>query len=79
MVKTEFAKFGDILAATRKKLEQASNSIGDAEVRTRAISRQLRDVEALPVTEAERLLIREGGALYDEGDIEDQAQSGESD
>ena len=79
MVKTEFAKFGDILAATKKKLEQASNSIGDAEVRTRAISRQLRDVEALPVTEAERLLIREGGALYDEGDIEDQAQSGESD
>ncbi len=78
MVKTEFAKFGDILAATKKKLEQASNSIGEAEVRTRAISRQLRDVEALPVSDAERLLIREGGALYDEGEIEDQAQSGES-
>jgi DNA recombination protein RmuC len=78
IVKTEFSKFGDILAATKKKLEQASNSIGDAEVRTRAISRQLRDVEALPASEAERLLIREGGALYDEGEIEDQAQSGES-
>ena len=48
MVKTEFEKFGEVLAATKKKLDEASNSIGKAEVRTRAIERQLRDVEALP-------------------------------
>ena len=65
MVKTEFAKFGELLAATRKKLEQASNSIGEAEVRSRAIERQLRDVEALPAAEAERLLSSEPRLVYD--------------
>ena len=53
IVKTEFARFGDVLAATRKKLEQASSSIGDAEVRTRAITRQLRDVEHLPTLDGQ--------------------------
>src|SRR5438552_11314684 len=55
-VKPEFAKFGEVLAATKKKLELASDSIGAAEVRTRAIARQLRDVEALPQAESDRLL-----------------------
>ncbi|MDE2505324.1 MAG: DNA recombination protein RmuC, partial [Burkholderiales bacterium] len=47
-VKTEFGKFGDVLAKTRKKLEEASNTIDQAETRTRAMARQLRTVEALP-------------------------------
>jgi DNA recombination protein RmuC len=47
-VKTEFGKFGDVLAKTKKKLEEASNTIDAAEVRTRAMQRQLRAVEALP-------------------------------
>jgi DNA recombination protein RmuC len=47
-VKTEFGKFGDVLAKTRKKLEEASNTIDLAETRTRAMARQLRSVEALP-------------------------------
>jgi len=64
-VKTEFGRFGEILAATRRKLEQASSSIGDAEARTRAIARQLRDVEALPAIEAERLLATEPRLVYD--------------
>ena len=45
-IKTEFGKFGEALAHTRKKL-QASNSIDKAEVRTRAVTRKLKDVEAL--------------------------------
>ena len=65
LVKTEFARFGEILSATRKKLEQASNSIGEAEARSRAIARQLREVEALPATEAERLLTSEPRLVYD--------------
>ncbi len=65
MVKTEFAKFGEVLAATKKKLDEASNSIGKAEVRTRAIERQLRDVEALPETDADRLLVVEPRLVYD--------------
>ena len=55
-VKTEFGKFGDVLAKTKKKLEEASNTIGSAEVRTRAIARKLRDVEALPAAGAAGLL-----------------------
>jgi DNA recombination protein RmuC len=47
-VKTEFAKFGDVLARTKKKLVEASNTIDDAEVRTRAMARKLKGVEALP-------------------------------
>jgi DNA recombination protein RmuC len=37
-----------VLAKTKKKLEEASNTIDAAEVRTRAMQRQLRAVEALP-------------------------------
>jgi len=48
MVKTEFGKFGDVLAKTKKKLQEASNTINQAEVRTRAIERKLRDVQELP-------------------------------
>lgn len=47
-VKTEFGKFGDVLAKTRKKLDEASRTIEQAEVRTRAIDRSLRKAEALP-------------------------------
>lgn len=55
-VKTEFGKFGDIVDATRKKLEAASKQFDQVDVRTRAIQRQLRQVEALPAVEAEQLL-----------------------
>ncbi len=65
MVKTEFAKFGDVLAATKKKLEQASSSIGDAERRTRAITRHLLEVEALPPADIDRLSAGEPRLVYD--------------
>lgn len=52
-VKTEFGKFGDVLAATKKKLDAASTEIGKAEVRSRAIERKLKNVDALPVTESD--------------------------
>ncbi|WP_309624284.1 DNA recombination protein RmuC [Methylibium sp.] len=55
-VKTEFGRFGEVLAKTRKKLEEASNTIDAAAVRTRAIDRQLRVVQALPEAEARALL-----------------------
>ena len=55
-VKTEFGKFGEALAHTRKKLDEASNSISRAETRTRQLSRKLKDVEALPVAESEQLI-----------------------
>ena len=55
-VKTEFGKFGDVLEKTQQKLEQASKSIEQAGVRTRAIERKLRGVEAMPVPDAPELL-----------------------
>ena len=55
-VKTEFGKFGEALAHTKKKLDEASNSISKAETRTRQLSRKLRDVEALPASESEQLI-----------------------
>ncbi|MBS4017116.1 DNA recombination protein RmuC [uncultured Azonexus sp.] len=59
-VKGEFGKFGEALAHTRKKLEEASNSIVRAETRTRQLSRKLKDVEALPADDAEKLIGGEG-------------------
>jgi len=55
-VKTEFGKFGEALAHTKKKLDEASNSISKAETRTRQLTRKLKDVEALPVAESEQLI-----------------------
>jgi DNA recombination protein RmuC len=55
-VKTEFAKFGDVLAATKTTLERAAKNIESAEVRSRQMARKLKAVEALPA-EAAQLLI----------------------
>jgi len=51
MVKTEFGKFGDVLAKTKKKLQEAGHTIDKAEIRTRAIARKLRKVQEIPLTE----------------------------
>ena len=52
----EFAKFGEVLAKTKKKLEEASATIDSAEVRTRAMARKLKSVEQLPESQARELL-----------------------
>jgi DNA recombination protein RmuC len=52
-VKSEFGKFGTVIAATQKKLEAATNQFGEVGKRTRAIERKLRDVEVLPLPEGE--------------------------
>jgi DNA recombination protein RmuC len=50
-VKTEFEKFGSVIAETEKKLQEAANKFSAVGVRTRAIQRQLKDVQALPVAD----------------------------
>jgi len=47
-VKTEFGKFGEALSAVKEKIDQASRKIEDVDVRSRVITRKLRDVEELP-------------------------------
>jgi DNA recombination protein RmuC len=66
-VKTEFGKFGDVLDKVQDKLKQASNTINDAGVRSRAIERQLRNVEALPMETTQPLLKLPQAAEPDDG------------
>lgn len=47
-VKTEFVKFGDVLSATKKKLESATQEIEKAETRSRVIEKKLTKVELIP-------------------------------
>ena len=56
IVKSEFGKLGDHIAKAKDKLDQASRTLDETGVRSRAINRQLRDVETLPDGEAQRLL-----------------------
>lgn len=51
-VKTEFEKFGGVIAETEKKLQEAANKFQTVGVRTRAIQRKLQDVQALPLADA---------------------------
>ena len=55
-VKTEFGKFGELLAKTKKQLDTVSNTLGDAESKTRTIERKLRNVEQLGDSQAQALL-----------------------
>ncbi|HJV87008.1 MAG TPA: DNA recombination protein RmuC [Noviherbaspirillum sp.] len=65
-VKTEFGKFGDVLAATKTTLERAAKNIEQAETRTRQMSRKLKSVEALPVETAQLLLGTDGSEASEE-------------
>ncbi len=55
-VKTEFGKFGDVLAKTKSQLETVTRSIEAAERRTRVMNTKLREVEALPGEQTEDVL-----------------------
>jgi DNA recombination protein RmuC len=47
-VKSEFGKFGEALSAVKDKLDQAARHVDNVAVRSRAITKKLRDVEELP-------------------------------
>lgn len=51
-VKSEFGKFGDLLDKTKKKLDEASNTIEDAARKSRTIERKLKEVQESPPTAA---------------------------
>jgi DNA recombination protein RmuC len=65
-VKTEFGKFGDVLAATKTTLERAAKNIEQAETRTRQMTRKLKSVEALPSEAAQLLLGTEASEVHEE-------------
>jgi DNA recombination protein RmuC len=51
-VKTEWTKYGDVLDKVQKKIHEASDTIEQAQTRTRVIGRKLKDVQELPAAEA---------------------------
>ena len=55
-VKTEFAKFGNVLGRIRGQAQTVLNTVGEAETRTRQMSRALKGVESLPDAQAQALL-----------------------
>ncbi|BEP96853.1 DNA recombination protein RmuC [Acidovorax sp. sif1233] len=61
MVKTEFAKFGDVVEATKKSIDAAAKRFDEVGVRTRAIQRKLRDVQDLPAPPGATLPLPVGG------------------
>ncbi len=55
-VKTEFARFSDLLDTAQKRIHSVSTSIEQASRKSRTIARKLRDVEALDAGQAARML-----------------------
>ncbi len=55
-VKTEFGKFGDVLAKVKSQTETVLNTLSSAETRSRAMGRALRQVEALSDEQSQVLL-----------------------
>ena len=75
-VKTEFGKFGELLAKAKQKLDAVGTTLDDASKKSTTIARKLRDVETLPQAEADRLLIgREGVILDADSELDREAVS----
>ncbi|MDP4174398.1 MAG: DNA recombination protein RmuC [Bacteroidota bacterium] len=74
-VKTEFGNFGDVLRKTQKKLQEASNVIEKAGVRSRAIEKKLRDVQKLPKENSLKLLEIEDEPEDDQNELEETPPS----
>lgn len=55
-VKTEFGKFGDVLARVKSQTQTVLNTLDSAETRSRAMGRALKKVEALPETQVQALI-----------------------
>ena len=55
-VKTEFEKFGGVLAKVKSQTQTVLNTLDNAETRSRAMSRVLKKVDALPDTQAQALI-----------------------
>ena len=55
-VKTEFGKFGDVLARVKSQTETVLKTLDSAETRSRAMGRALKKVEALPDTQVPALI-----------------------
>ncbi|MDP3653719.1 MAG: DNA recombination protein RmuC [Rhodoferax sp.] len=55
-VKTEFGKFGDVLAKVKSQTETVLKTLDSAETRSRAMGRALKKIEALPDAQVQALI-----------------------
>jgi len=55
-IKAQFGKFGSLLEKTKKKLQETTNVIDDAEKKSRTIERKLKNVESLSEEKSMKLL-----------------------
>jgi len=69
-VKTEFGKFGEVLEKVKRQLDTASHTIDRTQVRTRAMQRKLREVEALPAASASDALQLPSGVPAGEAEVQ---------
>jgi DNA recombination protein RmuC len=72
-VKTEFENYAKLMDAVKKKLDEASNTIDRASVRTRVINRKLRDVEKLSDERANTLLPLLSADTVDKNELIEEA------
>jgi DNA recombination protein RmuC len=70
--KAEFGKYGGIIDKLKKQLDAAANTVDDVGVRTRAIERKLRDVQAIEAPAAPRLTAIAGGRGDNAEDADDE-------
>jgi DNA recombination protein RmuC len=70
-VKTQFAKFGEIVGAVQKKLQEASNKMDVVARQSRTIERRLRDVQELPQAGPPQLSLLPAEDLADPADEDD--------
>ena len=67
-VKTEFGKFGEVLARAKKKLQEAGNTIDQAQTRSNVMTHTLKSVEALTESRSLALFPPPGGDPADAAD-----------
>ena len=70
-VKTEWTKYGDVLTKVQKKIHEASDTLEQAQTRTRAIGRKLKDVQELPAAEANATPMPGNGYGQSEDEMDD--------
>lgn len=79
-VKTEFAKFGDVLDRVKKQINTVSNTLDESSRRARSMEKKLRTVEQLPVDQARAVLsleVTEPDVTGDEGDADEASDKSE--
>jgi DNA recombination protein RmuC len=72
-VKTEFEKFGGVLAKVKSQTQTVLNTLDNAETRSRAMSRVLKKVDALPDTQAQSLIPIDKDFDRADGDVDGDA------